>query len=228
MDATDVARDHLNDPNYDVDDLVRRSSKERIRNNSSALSAHPSASIRRRANAGPPPPLSPSLQTATTTATAAAQPAKTTGGTFPLISAIQNAHQFPPQQPYVHSTTDMYNPNHSPYGPPTPTPSGSQARSSSVDIPKINIQTVKSIDTDEYDLESIAQTSSSRRVSRDSYGFEKKGPVHDYDDMEMETRSDLEFEEYVLCHSLHPVVFPSRFIALSPSTLFYYIRESGL
>jgi hypothetical protein len=62
-------------------------------------------------------------------------------------------------------------------------------------VPRINIQTAKSIDTDEYDLESIAQTSSSRRLSRDSYGYEKKGVVHDYDDMEMETRSDMEFEE---------------------------------
>ena len=177
MEASVVAREHLNDPNYDVEDSLERRSKERNRNNSGIPQTHPSASIRRRANAGPLPPL--------TTATTAGQRAPT--GTFPLISAIQNVHQFPPQQPYV-SSTNIFTSHLS----PTPTPSGSRH----IDVPQINIHTVKSIDTDEYDLESIAQTSSSMPASRDSYGYEKKGTVHDYDnDVEMETRSDIEFEE---------------------------------
>jgi hypothetical protein len=183
MEASVVARDHLNDPNYDVEDSLHRSSKERNRNNSPVPPTHPSASIRRRANAGPPLPLSPSLSTTTT----AGEPEPVPTGTFPLISAIHNLHQFPPQQPYVHSNNNI----HSPYG-HHPTPGSSQG------VPRINIQkSAKSLDTDEYDLESIAQSSSSRRLSRDSYGYEKKGVVHDSDDMEMETRSDIDFEEYV-------------------------------
>ncbi|PVG00827.1 putative isp4-oligopeptide transporter [Serendipita vermifera] len=196
---TALAQEHLNDPNYDVEDSLKRSSSERLRNASSAVSNHPGSSIRRRANAGPAPPLSPSLSTSA----AAEQP--TTPGTFPLISAVHQLHQFPPQQSYLPTTKPVNNRHLH----PPPIASGSQGHSTSFDnpiIPRVNIQSPKSDEPDEYDLESIAGTSTSRRISRDSYGYEKKGGARDYDDMEMDTRSDLEFEDDIEDDSPYPEV----------------------
>lgn len=208
MEAATLAQEHLNDPNYDVEDNLRRSSKERIGANASGVSSHPSAAIRRRVNAGPPSPLSPPTATTTTQAAPA--------GTFPLISNIHNIHQFHPQSAYTHSTN--VHDSQDTYGPPTP--SSSQAQSSSVDmpqVPRITVETTKSIDTDEYDLESIAQSASSRRLSRDSYGYEKKGASRSSgDEIEMETRSDIEFEECVLSLQA-PAILQSVPIGYTPS-----------
>jgi hypothetical protein len=184
----------LNDPNMDVDGLLERNSNERLRNSSPAN--HPSSSIRRRTNAAPPASLSPPPSATTST------PQSTPSGTFPLISSIHQFHQFPPQQSYLLPPNADQNPQLF----PSPAPGGSQAHSSSHSvpaIPRIYINSSKGHDTDEYDLESIAQSSSSRRISRDSYGYEKKGVMRDYDDMEMDTRSDLDFEELVIC--LYPL-----------------------
>lgn len=186
--ATALAHQHLNDPNYSVEDVLKRSSSERLRNASPALPNHPSASIRRRANAAPPAPLSPPLASTTS------MPQSAAPGTFPLISSIHQFHQFPPQQSYLpqphsHSNPHLY---------PSSVPSGSKGHLDSQEnpsIPRIQIHSSKGHDPDEYDLESIAQSSSSRRISRDSYGYEKKGVIRDFDDMEMDTRSDLDFEE---------------------------------
>jgi hypothetical protein len=180
----------LNDPNMDVDGLLKRNSSERLRNSSPAN--HPSSSIRRRTNVAPPVSLSPPPSATTGT------PQSTTPGTFPLISSIHQFHQFTPRQSYLLPPNVDQNPQLY----PSPAPSGSQAHPSSHNIqatPRIHIKSSKDHDPDEYDLESIAQSSSSRRISRDSYGYEKKGVIRDYDDMEVDTRSDLDFEELVIC-----------------------------
>jgi len=191
----------LNDPNMDVDDLLQRNSSERLRNSSPAN--HPSSSIRRRTNAAPPASLSPP-PSATTSSLQSTPP-----GTFPLISTIHQFHQFPPQQSYLPPSNADQNPQLY----PSPAPGGSQAHSSSHNIstvPRIHIDSSKGHDTDEYDLESIAQSSSSRRISRDSYGYEKKAVMRDYDDMEMDTRSDLDFEELVICLYPFGLLRPSQ------------------
>jgi hypothetical protein len=58
------------------------------------------------------------------------------------------------------------------------------------------IHTQRDADVDDYDLESVAPSTSSHRISRDSYGYEKKKDVRGYDDdIEMDSRSEVEFEE---------------------------------
>ncbi|KAG8831066.1 hypothetical protein FRC18_007173 [Serendipita sp. 400] len=198
-----LTRDHLNDPNYDVEDVLRRSSSERTSSASPSPSVHPSSTIRRRANAGPPPPLSPPIHQ-TTGHSSGLQQGST--GTFPLISSIhQVPHQFPPQQSYL-PTSNVPNTRQS-YS--SHIASGSKAHASLHNVsavPRINIQGVEDADQEEYDLESIAQTSSSRRASRDSYGYEKKGTVRGYEDTEEDTRSEMEFEDDIEDDSPYPEV----------------------
>lgn len=193
-----LARDHLNDPNYDVEDALRRSSSERTSSASPVPSTHPSASIRRRANAAPPAPLSPPVLPAVSGQLSSP-------GMFPLISSKQQLHQFPPQQSY--QPTAIPPNNRQSYS--SPIPSSSQARTSSHDIPvipRINVQQDQDYDQEEYDLESIAPSSSSRRISRDSYGYEKKGNMRSYDEAETDTRSELEFEDDIEDDSPYPEV----------------------
>lgn len=172
-----LAQQHLNDPNFDIEDNLWRSSSERSRSGTPQTAAHPAATIRRRVNAGPPAPLSPPLAHIGTPSNG-----------FPLISSLHSIHNSPTYPSVVQDSNGTHRHVWA-------VASGSQTHTSDAqDAPRIHIQPPDA-NPDDYDLESIAQTTTTQRFSRDSYGYEKKGTARSFDDMEMDARSAMEFEE---------------------------------
>jgi hypothetical protein len=191
-----LAHAHLNDPNFDVDaELRRRANDAHLQPpQSTAPSSRPS--VRRTLHPGPPhlsPPASSSHQ----------RPG------FPLIPQCPPSPSPLPTQPPSHvSPHDPHpcpldNPTPSsqpaPWSPPlsVPVPSFFSDPKPAFNRPGSAHSHTTSLE-DECDMESIAPSTSSRRCSGDTYRYDKKsGGSDDAVATQLDSRSEVDFEEYV-------------------------------
>ena len=195
-----LAHAYLNDPNFDVDaELCRRSSGSQRRRAAQSTALNTPPSIRRRPTVFPLPSLS-SLSTLSPTPSSSSPRVG-----FPLIP-----HNLPTplsfsRQPHLHSVQDF-----APTPQPAPSiPSVSLPLSSSFISdpnpafngpslhPNPNHRHSTAADDEYYDIESIAPSTSPHRFSTEIYSYYKKHGSNDDYAMEMDTRSQIDFEEYV-------------------------------
>ena len=208
-DRDSLAQVYLNDPNFDVDaELKRRSSESHRRPQPPALNTGPT--IRRRPNAAPPPLSTPT------------SPSPTRSG-FPLIPQyLPNPPPLSRQPSYNLSVPDRQphplhnftaNPQEATRA-PLISVSMSSFNSDSKPVfnsPNSNHGHSTTVEDEYYDMESIAPSTSSRRFSRDTYGYDKKtGSNGDHGDMEMDIRSEMDFEEYVFSFSSTTILYSKR------------------
>jgi len=194
-DRDSLAQTYLNDPNFDVDAELKRRSSESHRRAAHSTALNSGPSIRRRPNAGHPPPLS------------SPTPASPSRSGFPLIpqylpsppplSRQPSYHLPPPDQPLYNFAA---HPNPATWFPPASvsTPSFISDSKPALNSPNSYHRHSTGVEDEYFDMDSIAQSTSSQRFSRDTYGYDKKRGSNDDDDLEMDTRSEIDFEEYVL------------------------------
>ena len=180
-----LAHAYLNDPNFDVDAEFRRrsgGSHRRRAAQSTALDARPS--IRRRPSAvpsRPPSPLHP-------------PPSESPPRSgFPLIpQSLPTPPSLSRQPSYEQQLHPATNSQPAPWN-PSVSPSM---------YPFISNHSHSTAVEDEYyDMDSIAPSTSPRHFSTKTYQYDKKQGSNDNCAMEMDTRSEIDFEEYVFLFS---------------------------
>lgn len=184
-----LAHAYLNDPNFDVDaELRRRSSGSHRRRaaQSTALDTRPS--IRRRPSVVPSPPPSP------------LQPAPSESpprSGFPLIPqclpTTPSLSRQPSYEPQLHPVQNFAaNSQPAPWNP-------SVSLSMSPFISNHSHSTA--VEDEYYDMDSVAPSTSPRHLSTETHQYDKKQGSNDDYAMEMDTRSEMDFEEYVFLFS---------------------------
>jgi len=189
-DRDSLAHAHLNDPNFDLDAELRRRSNSSNRRRAAQLTALKTAPSIRRRPAVVPPPSSPPRSG------------------FPLIPhylpTSPPLSSQPSNEPQLHPSHDFA---------PNPqlelaawTPSVSLPMSSSISDPNPALSspisnhghsTATAVEDEYYDMVSIAPSTSPHRFSMNTYPYDKKRGSNDDDyDMEMDFRSEMDFEEY--------------------------------
>ena len=209
-DRDSLAQVYLNDPNFDVDAEFKRRSNDSHKRPPQPVIFNTSSSIRRRPNPGPPPPSTP---------TSSSPPRSG----FPLIPhSLPNPPPLSTQPPYNLPAHDRHphplhnftaNPEAATWSTPVSISISSFISDSKLALNGPNSYHGHSTDIEDeyYDMESITPSTSSRPFSRNTYGYDnKKGSNRDHDDMEMDIRSELDFEEYVFSFSSTIIFYPKR------------------
>jgi hypothetical protein len=191
-----LAHAHLNDPNFDVDAQLRRTSSGSQRRRAAQLTALNTAapSIRRRPIAIPSPTLSPPPSLSSPRSGFPLIPQH-----LPISPSLSRQPSYEPQIQPLHNNFAA-NPQPDAWAPSVSVPISSfiSDPKPAFNSPISNRGHPTTIEDEYYDMESVAPSTSPPRFSTDTYPCEKRRESDDdLVDMEMDIRSEMDFEEYV-------------------------------